>query len=140
MGLGKILRDRRRALDLTQEELASRIGVSTAYVGHLETARRQPSDQVILKLARLLGLDSGELFLLANPDAVGIVSSSAGEDRKSSWDKFRNDGRLRKQHRISNQELELLSRVAAMGEVRSPRDFLHVLNAIRNALTQDTRL
>lgn len=140
MGLGKILRDRRRALDLTQEELASRIGVSTAYVGHLETARRQPSDQVILKLARLLGLDSGELFLLANLDAVGIVSSSAGEDRKSSWDKFRNDGRLRKQHRISNQELELLSRVAAMGEVRSPRDFLHVLNAIRNALTQDTRL
>jgi transcriptional regulator with XRE-family HTH domain len=140
MGLGKILRDRRRALDLTQEELASRIGVSTAYVGHLETARRQPSDQVILKLARLLGLDCGELFLLANPDAVGIVSSSAGEDRKSSWDKFRNDGRLRKQHRISNQELELLSRVAAMGEVRSPRDFLHVLNAIRNALTQDTGL
>jgi hypothetical protein len=95
---------------------------------------------VILKLARLLGLDSGELFLLSNPDAVGIVSSSAGEDRKSSWDKFRNDGRLRKQHRISNQELELLSRVAAMGEVRSPRDFLHVLNAIRNALTQDTGL
>jgi len=140
MSLRKIIRDRRRSLDLTQEELASKIGVSTAYVGHLETARRQPSDQVLLKLAHLLGFDCRELFLLANPDAGAIVSSSTGEDDESSWGKFLNNGRLRKQHRISNQELELLSRVAAMGDVRSPHDFLYVLNAIRNALAKEAEL
>ncbi|MGO9061201.1 MAG: helix-turn-helix transcriptional regulator [Candidatus Binataceae bacterium] len=136
MGLSKVIRDRRRALDLTQEELASRIGVSTAYVGHLETARRQPSEPVLLKLVNVLGFDYRELFLLANPDAVEIVSSVAGEGHHS-WDKFLNDRRLRKLHRISNRELEMLSRVAAMGDVRSPHDFLFVLNAIRNALAKE---
>ncbi len=33
---GQVIRERRRQLDLTQEEVARRIRTSTPYVGHLE--------------------------------------------------------------------------------------------------------
>ena len=34
---GQVIRERRRQLDLTQEEVARRIKTSTPYVGHLES-------------------------------------------------------------------------------------------------------
>jgi hypothetical protein len=42
--------------------------------------------------------------------------------------------KLREIHEITDQEMETLSQVAKMGEVRAPRDFLFILNAIRQAL------
>jgi transcriptional regulator with XRE-family HTH domain len=62
---GKLLRERRRLLNLTQEELARRIRVSMPFVGHLETGHRRASEKTIAKLAKVLGLDQQELFLLA---------------------------------------------------------------------------
>jgi hypothetical protein len=37
--------------------------------------------------------------------------------------------------RVTTQEMEMLARVALMGEVRSTRDFLYILNTVRQALT-----
>ena len=67
---GQVLRDRRRQLDLTQEEVARRIKTSTPYIGHLESAKRHPSDKIVTRLAEVLGLDRRELFFLANPRAI----------------------------------------------------------------------
>jgi len=53
---GQILRERRRKLDLTQQEVARRIKTSTPYVGHLEAGKRHPSDKIIGRLAEVLGL------------------------------------------------------------------------------------
>ena len=131
--LAKMIRDRRRAMDLTQQELAGKIGVSTAYVGHVESAKRLPSHKVLIAMARILGLDWRELFIVANPEAAALVSAPAEKIRKSSWEKFLNNVRLRKLHHITDQELQILSRMAAMGEVRSTQDFIFVLTAIRNA-------
>jgi len=36
---GQVIRDRRRQLDLTQQEVARRIKTSTPYVGHLESKK-----------------------------------------------------------------------------------------------------
>lgn len=55
--------------------------------------------------------------------------------RRSAWDEFRHDDRLRRAHNISAEEMEVLARVAAMGEARAPRDFIYILNAIRLALS-----
>ena len=66
---GQVLRDRRRQLDLTQEEVARRIKTSTPYIGHLESAKRHPSDKIVTRLAEVLALDRRELFFLANPRA-----------------------------------------------------------------------
>src|SRR5215472_16385323 len=66
---GQVLRERRRQLDLTQEEIARRIKTSTPYIGHLESDKRHPSDKIVTRMAEVLGLDRRELFFLANPRA-----------------------------------------------------------------------
>ncbi|MGC1808785.1 MAG: helix-turn-helix transcriptional regulator, partial [Candidatus Binataceae bacterium] len=59
---GQVIRERRRQLDLTQEEVAHRIKTSTPYVGHLESGKRHPSDKIVTRLAEVLGLDRRDLF------------------------------------------------------------------------------
>jgi transcriptional regulator with XRE-family HTH domain len=131
---GQVIRERRRQLDLTQDEVARRIKTSTPYVGHLESGKRHPSDKVLTRLADVLLLDRRELFFLANPHAAELVKNQEGRDAKSAWADFRNDARLRRIHNINDQEMEALSRVALMGEVRSKHDFIYILNTIRQAL------
>jgi len=131
---GQVIRERRRQLDLTQEEVARRIKTSTPYVGHLESAKRHPSDKVLTKLADVLLLDRRELFFLANPQAADLVKNQEQKDTKSAWSEFRGDTRLRRIHNISEPEMEALSRVALMGDVRSKHDFIYILNTIRQAL------
>jgi transcriptional regulator with XRE-family HTH domain len=129
-----VIRNRRRQLDLTQEEVARRIGTSVAYIAHLEADRRHPSEKVVVELARVLGLDPRELFFLANPETKGLVTQTADGNGESVWDTFAGDEKLRESHKITEQEMETLSRVALMGEVRSSRDFIFILQTIRHAL------
>jgi transcriptional regulator with XRE-family HTH domain len=128
------IRSHRHGLNLTQEEIARRIGTTTPYVGHLESGKRHPSENVVVKLADALGIDRAELFLLANPQAQAIIKQSAVSSDGSSWEQFRKDKRLHRVHNISTEEIKLLSRVEMLGRVRSPRDFLFILNTVRQAL------
>jgi transcriptional regulator with XRE-family HTH domain len=131
---GQVIRDRRRQLDLTQQEIARRIKTSTPYVGHLESSKRHPSDKVLSRLAEVLGLDRRELFFLANPRAVELLKANDTENKKPAWEEFRKDERIRRTHNITSDEMEVLSAVATMGEVPSSRDFLYILHTIRHAL------
>jgi transcriptional regulator with XRE-family HTH domain len=79
---GQVIRDRRRQLDLTQQEIARRIKTSAPYVGHLESSKRHPSDKVLRRLAEVLGLDCRQLFLLANPRAAKLLKPNPTESRK----------------------------------------------------------
>jgi len=128
------IRARRRALDLTQEEVARGMGTSTPYVGHLESAKRHPSEKIVVKLADILGIDRAELFLLANPQAEAIISESVEASDASAWNEFRQDSSLQRLHNTTSEEMSILSRLALMGKVRSSRDFLFVLNTIRQAI------
>jgi len=133
---GAVIRERRRRLDLTQEDVARRIKTSTPYIGHLESGKRHPSEKVIARLSEVLGLQSRELFLLANPRARDLLSSTTNSGgRRSAWEEFRHDERVRRAHNISAEEMDVLGRVAALGEARTPRDFIYILNAIRLALS-----
>ena len=130
----QVIRDRRRQLNLTQQEVARRIKTSTPYVGHLESGKRNPSDKVLSRVAEVLGLDRRELFYLANPHAMELLKPNAAEGQRPAWEVFRKDERTRRVHNIASDEMELLSTVAAMGEIPSPRDFIYILNVIRHAL------
>ncbi len=134
--LGSIIRKRRRHFSMTQEELALRIRTSTTYVMMIETGRRHPSQKLVSQLARELGYDPGELFLLANPGAKALIlterNSEDGED--SAWSNFAKDVSLRELHNITDAEMQVLAQVAKMGQVRSSRDFLFILHTIRQAL------
>jgi transcriptional regulator with XRE-family HTH domain len=133
-GFAQIIRSRRRHLDLTQEDVARRIGTSLAYIAHLEADRRHPSEKVVRSLAEVLGLDPRELFFLANPETKDLVSQKLTSSKASAWGVFSADEKLREIHGITGSEMETLSQIALMGEVRSSRDFIFILNTIRHAL------
>lgn len=130
---GQIIRERRRQLDLTQQEVARQIKTSTPYVGHLESGKRHPSDKVLSRVAEALGLDQRELFFLANPRAVELLKPS-NDKKKSAWEEFRKDERIRRAYNITPAEMGMLSQVALMGEISSTRDFIYILNTVRHAL------
>jgi len=133
---GQVIRTKRLELHLTLKEVASRIGTSKPYIAHLESGNRHPSQKVVAKLAHVLGLDNRELFLLANPLARALVSAGPRGAEGSVWEEFRKNAALQRLYNITNEEMEVLSGVALLGEVRSSRDLIYVLNAIRNAVAR----
>jgi transcriptional regulator with XRE-family HTH domain len=133
---GDVIRKRRRELDLTQEEVAARVKTSTPYVGHLESGKRHPSDKIVTRLAEVLGLDRRELFFLANPHTEALLANEpdTAEAPDSAWEQFRRNDQLRRIHNISNNEMEMLSRVALLGDVQSPRELIYILNTVRHVI------
>ena len=131
---GQMIRDRRRQLELTQDELARRIRTSTPYIGHIESGKRHPSDEILTRIADVLGFDRRELFFIANPNAKAMLTPKSEASEVSAWDEFRTDEQLHQLHQINPRELDMLSQVAMMGEVRSSRDFIYILNTIRQSL------
>ena len=58
---GVVVRARRRALDMTQQALASVSGVDRSFIARIETGKHQPSLTVIFGLARGLSMSPQEL-------------------------------------------------------------------------------
>jgi len=119
---------------MTQRDVARKIGTSAPYVGHLESGQRHPSDEIVTRLADALGFERREMFFLANPKAKELLHTTEPESKVSAWDEFRQDDRTRRSYAISPQEMDMLNRVALMGEVRSAHDFIYILNTVRQAL------
>ena len=63
-----VLRRRREALDLSQEALARRAGISTVFVGRVESLRNQPTINSMQKLAK--GLDKRLSDLIREAEAL----------------------------------------------------------------------
>ena len=58
------MRKVRRALDLTQQQLADAVGVSRQTVISVEQGRYRPSVELALRLARAMSTTVEELFIL----------------------------------------------------------------------------
>ena len=69
-----------------------------------------------------------------HPEVHKILNPLAPTQVGSAWEQFRNDDHIRRLYSISDGEMEMLSRVASLGEVRSPREFIYILNSVRQAL------
>ena len=61
-GFGDAVRKARTASGITQEELADRAGLDRSYIGGVERGDRNPTLNVIEKIAQGLGLTLAELF------------------------------------------------------------------------------
>ena len=76
MQFGQRVRQLRETRDLTQRELAERLGVSVSYISKVENERLHfgdyPSEKFIHKLAVELDADEEELLLLADKVPAGI--------------------------------------------------------------------
>lgn len=77
MAVGETIRVKRRALNLTQSELARRTGLSRQALGAIEAGLYQPSVGVALSLARTLGETVERLF--------GIESEEEGRHLDAHW-------------------------------------------------------
>jgi transcriptional regulator with XRE-family HTH domain len=60
---GLKLRRIRRDRDMTQEQLAERCGISADYVSNMERGNKNPSFEMIAKLAEVLEVEVSELFV-----------------------------------------------------------------------------
>ena len=79
--IGKRIKQRRKRLDLTQEEVAERIDISNQHMSNIERAKSIPSTEVIMKLAAALDTTPNE-FLLG-------TSLYPGEEWKAVAEKLR---------------------------------------------------
>ena len=72
MSLGQILRERRREMRLTLDEVANRVAFSKPYLSTIETGRvnNPPSDQLLKRLEKVLKFDSGQLLRLAHLEGM----------------------------------------------------------------------
>jgi len=63
--LGRIIKQQRIAVGLTQRELSARSGVSSSHLGRVERGERFPSAHILQRIAKPLGFEENELFTLA---------------------------------------------------------------------------
>ncbi len=60
--LGRRIRKVRREKEFTQEGLAEKVGVSTTYIGYVETGYRRPNLKMVYRIARALGVKVKDIF------------------------------------------------------------------------------
>jgi len=73
----RILKQQRILLELTQDGLAKKAGVSPTLISRLERGKRYPSPRTLNKLAKVLGINEIELFIhdisLSQPSPSRII-------------------------------------------------------------------
>ena len=67
-----VIRRYRDAAGLSQQELADRVGISKSYVSSLELGYRAPNLNLLVKIARSVGVNPGELVDAMVEDAEKI--------------------------------------------------------------------
>ena len=60
---GKRIRARRREMEITQEQVAERAGVSTSFIGHIERGEKVASVETLAALSAALDMDLNYMIL-----------------------------------------------------------------------------
>lgn len=133
---GDAIYRRRKALGLTQEQLAAKVGIQAVYIGYLERGMRHASPKVTGKLAEALGLNPSYLFLASNPtvkDFLNVQEDSYQVDMPlpQALVDLKADKALCELHQITDSELSALERMAFLGEPRDKLDYIFLLELVR---------
>ena len=145
--LGKILKDRRIEMGLTQRLLAEQVGIKASHIAYIESGRRRPSLPLLERMATALGLDRRELFLLAHPEAKGIIDSGTQPRAElqtppstgDAWQQFVTDRALLARYNVTQRELKALKQLSLLGYVLTSREFLAILSLIRTTSEPSSR-
>jgi transcriptional regulator with XRE-family HTH domain len=137
---GKVLKQARLSLGLSQEALARKLGVRASHIGYLEQGRRRPSLTLLNALADALGVDKERLFLLSHPEAKDLIKDSAvkhaNPKQSDAWQELLADKATLIRNHVTANELKVLSHITLLGSVLKPRDYLFILNSIRQAVKE----
>lgn len=60
--IGKIIREKRKSLGLTQEQLAEDVGVDTSCIGQIERGTTNPGVDVLARITQELMIDANQYF------------------------------------------------------------------------------
>ncbi len=60
--LGQQIKELRKKLDMTQEDLAFKVGVDRSYMGFVERGEKNPTLSTMMKIARALKVSLQELL------------------------------------------------------------------------------
>lgn len=77
--LGKVIKLKRKGINLTMRELASRVGVDRTYISKIESQNLTPAYHVLLKLEAALGADLQQLYYKQKGVEDATVISPTGE-------------------------------------------------------------
>ena len=140
--LGQVLKGQREILGLTQRELALKLEVKPSHVAYLEKDRRRPSLGLVSRIANVLGLEKEPLFLLAHPEASTLLTGRRdpavpSRNPDQVWRDFTGNKAMLARHNVKPRELKVLSQVNLLGKIAAPRQFLFILNAIRQAVDEE---
>lgn len=69
--LGNLVRIKRKELKMTQEKMAEKVGVSTAFLGHIERGTRILSVETLYRLCVALGMSADYLIGLEEKTIQG---------------------------------------------------------------------
>ena len=133
--IGELMKGRRQALGLTQDLLATKLGINAAYVSLIESGRRKPSLKLVGRFADVLGLNRQEVLLLARPETSSLLSRTEAELPKPSrsWQRFTNNSALLARYHVSKHELQVLEHLNLLGTTISTKQFLVILTLIRDS-------
>ena len=91
MSLGQIIRKRREQLNLTLDEVSSRIGFSKPYLSTIETGKvkNPPSDELLRKLEKMLEFEPGLLLHIAHIEGLPSDVRQEYESAEAESQKWR---------------------------------------------------
>jgi transcriptional regulator with XRE-family HTH domain len=131
---GQLLRRRREALNMTQRDLARKLGIEASHIAFIESGQRKPSLRLVAKIADVIGLDRQRAFVLAHPEARELLSETTPKARRkatTSWERFLRNQKLLRRFRVTEQEVRALEHLSLLGTVTSTKSFLAILTLIR---------
>jgi hypothetical protein len=67
--------------------------------------------------------------LLAKPKVAELIKPAVAQP--AMWESFLNDKPLHQKHRITSEEMQFLTKVAKLGEIKDRRDLIFILIAVR---------
>ena len=126
---GRVIKDRRYELSLTQEMVAKKVGVKANYIGYLERSMRHPSQKVVVKLSTALNRNAPELYLLANPKVRSLLRKA--KPSMSMWQRFIRDVAQQKQQGLSRAEQQALAQLVAVEKATSLTGMMEAVRALR---------
>ena len=72
--IGKRIRAKRKQMDLSQEELAEMVNISTVHMSHIETGNTKLSLPVLVDLANALQVRADDLLFDSSRDSVSATA------------------------------------------------------------------
>lgn len=140
MTFGQVIRQKRKELRLTLDEVAAKTGFSKPYLSTIETGRvkNPPSDELICKLEKILQFKSGYLLHLAHKEKIPADLRREFEALTAENRRYRTliQNLLSRKQSISDVS-KLFRRETETAQNRPPGNWIPIINKVAAGYPND---